>query len=88
MICTTFATLVSYPSVHLVQAEDRNGLPVADIGGSLQGVALHLCHLKVQTGAVVEMKSSEVQLTYVPRVVHMPQKYVHVLRRTETWQHS
>jgi hypothetical protein len=34
------------------------------------------------------MKSSEVQLTYVPRVVHMPQKYVHVLRRTETWQHS
>lgn len=70
--------------MHLVEAEDGNGPSVAYVGGALQGVAPHLAHLAVQTRPVVEKIPSEVQLSQVPRVVHVSQKYVNILRCTET----
>jgi hypothetical protein len=75
-----------YLGINLVYAKNRDGPPVADGGGALQSIALQLQHLTVQTGAVIEMEASKVQLSYVPGVVHVSEEDVHILRRAEACQ--
>lgn len=77
--------LKTYPSFNFIRREDGNSPPIPDARGTLQGMPFRRRDVSINAGSVVEVEPGKVQLADVPRVVHVTQEYVHVLRCAEAW---